>query len=543
MKHKFSLLISTLLFSSYSHSGAYIFADETNGVDIIAHPTTYTGTEDIVTVRVCIDPASPNAADMEYAIQQNVAIFNQLVPTTANVLLGGNNDIPSNAIDFESVALHEIGHCLGLAHVNAASESGLSGSQQNYTKATDGLDNVLNLNAGADGVIGSSDDVRGDDINLHWFRRSNNDPFTIDAVVDSTTYSRDLTDLPAGHNYAANADRAVSTLLGYPQTEAVMQQGSFYDEAQRTLGHDDVATLQYAASGLDELESGSSDNYDIVLEYGGISNTNCDISMSFTGTAGLAFCSVGGAYVNFFNNPNHLRITNATIEFGQGYVWHFSADPNVAPILKAIGDINVTEGDNVQIIVSATDADGDVLSFSNSGAPAFVTLVDNNDDTATLTIASTLGDAGATLMTVTIADDASPALTDNEAFTISVAVLDSDGDGLGDFDEINVYFTDPNLADTDGDLIDDGVEINNAVDPSNPLDPLDWPNFADSDLAPLGSPDGVINAADYLIAQRIALGTLVATPLELAHGDVYPAGAPDGVIDASDLVLILQLVQ
>ncbi len=75
-----------------------------------------------------------------------------------------------------------------------------------------------------------------------------------------------------------------------------MQQGTFFDEAQRTLGHDDVATLRYAASGIDERESGgpggryANDNYSIVLEYGGISTTNCDISMSMTSTTSLAFC-------------------------------------------------------------------------------------------------------------------------------------------------------------------------------------------------------------------------------------------------------------
>jgi len=69
------------------------------------------------------------------------------------------------------------------------------------------------------------------------------------------------------------------------------------------------------------------------------------------------------------------------------------------------------------------------------------------------------------------------------------------------------------------------------------------PFFADGDLAPLGNPDGVVNAADYLVAQRIVLGQLTATPLELAHGDLYPVGAPDGVIDMSDLLLILQIIQ
>jgi len=42
---------------------------------------------------------------------------------------------------------------------------------------------------------------------------------------------------------------------------------------------------------------------------------------------------------------------------------------------------------------------------------------------------------------------------------------DYDGDGLTDADEINVYFTDPHKADTDGDGYDDGLEIKNGYSP------------------------------------------------------------------------------
>jgi len=66
----------------------------------------------------------------------------------------------------------------------------------------------------------------------------------------------------------------------------------------------------------------------------------------------------------------------------------------------------------------------------------------------------------------------------------------------------------------------------------------DFINFADGDLAPLGTPDGLINAADRLIAIRIVTGSLSTTALELAHGDLYPPGAPDGVINLSDLILL-----
>jgi hypothetical protein len=537
------LLLNLLLFApEVLYAGAYIFADENNGVDLVTHPNTYSGSGGVVTVRVCIDPASPNAIDMEYSVQNNIAVYNQLAPTTGNLKSGTNNNVPANFIDFESVALHEIGHCLGMAHINAASESGFTGNDQNYTKATAGANTVFDLNAGADGVIGSSDDVRGDDQNLVWFRKSNNDPFTIDSVIDSTTYSRNPNDLPAGHTFAANADRAVSTLLEHVKTEAVMQQGTYYDEAQRTLGHDDVATLRYAASGVDEHESGRSgkndyadDNYTIVLEYGGISNSNCDISMGITTTPGLAFCSAGGALVA----SGHVRVTTANIEFGDGYNWFFNTS-NTAPQLSSIGYQSLTEGDNVTVTISATDAESNNLSFSFTGLPAFAGFTDNHDGTATLTLAPGLGDASLSSMTVTVSDDGVPVFSDEEMFAIEVSVLDSDADGIGDYAEIYTYGTLPGNPDSDGDRIKDGDEIFNG---SNPLDPMSWPNFADGDIAPLGSPDGLINAADYLIAQRIALGELAATPLQLSHGDLYPPRSPDGVINTSDLILLLKLVQ
>ncbi|MFA7654253.1 MAG: L,D-transpeptidase family protein [Candidatus Magasanikbacteria bacterium] len=44
-------------------------------------------------------------------------------------------------------------------------------------------------------------------------------------------------------------------------------------------------------------------------------------------------------------------------------------------------------------------------------------------------------------------------------------IIDIDSDGLSDDDEINIYHTDPNNSDTDGDGYDDGIEIINGYSP------------------------------------------------------------------------------
>jgi hypothetical protein len=306
-----------------SAAGAFIFAGESNGVNTVTHPTGYFGSGGTLQVSVCIRPSSPNASQMEIPVQNAIHAWNTRAPVTGNVKLGGSNDIPANLVDFESTVAHELGHCIGLAHPNLATESGLTGDNRNYTKSTDGSNNQFDINDGADNVIGSSDDVRGDDVNLHFFRKSDNNPFGIASTVDSTTYSRLLSDLPQGQSFATNADRTVAALLGVPNTEAVMQQGAFIDEDQRQLGHDDVATLLYGMAGLDEI-AGNGDDYTLELTYAGLS-PNCDIVLAFdNGETGFAVCQVSGLSIG---GTDHFRITSAESFFNTGFNWYFNQTP------------------------------------------------------------------------------------------------------------------------------------------------------------------------------------------------------------------------
>jgi hypothetical protein len=323
-KYLFSstLVISLISSPVISQAGSFVFASEANGIRAITHPSGYTGTEDTLNIKVCIRPTSSNTANLEQATKNSIATWNEQKATSSNLL----NNLPNSSfVDVESVIIHEMGHCIGLAHPNLA-VTGVSGNDRNYTSTTNGTDNIYNLDSGTDGVRGSTDDIRGDDDNLHWFRTSNNNPFSIANIIDSTTYSLDISDLPSGHTSVANGDRSVSVLFSAPDSESVMQQGSFFNEAQRTLTHDDVATLQLARSGLDTT-AGNADDYNINLTYGGISAaSDCNINLGFDNTqTGFAVCGINGAFMTGLPN-RHIRLTSAEIYLNDSVNWHYNTD-------------------------------------------------------------------------------------------------------------------------------------------------------------------------------------------------------------------------
>jgi len=306
--------------TSNVEAGAFLFAGA-SAIDRITHPPGYTGTGGSLSVNVCIVPGSPNATSMERSVQNAIAYWNKLQPTTSNL----RNHLPggTNHAGMESIFVHELGHCIGLAHPNFSTESGKFGDERNYTKSTQGANTTFDINPGADGIIGSADDARGDDKNLHWFRINNNNPFSIGSIIDTSTYARNTNQLPGGSLFAANGDRKVSNLYRAPHSEAIMQQGAFFGEIQRTLSHDDVATLKLAMSGVDGTTN-TSDDYTVNLTYGGISTSNCNINVSFNDNeTGFAVCKTTGTVLG----NNHARIDTANVFLNTGFNWHFNNAP------------------------------------------------------------------------------------------------------------------------------------------------------------------------------------------------------------------------
>ena len=90
-------------------------------------------------------------------------------------------------------------------------------------------------------------------------------------------------------------------------------------------------------------------------------------------------------------------------------------------------------------------------------------------------------------------------LTNLEEFLYGTdpAKIDTDGDGLTDYDEINVYHTDPLKADTDGDGMPDGWEVAHRINPNNGNDPRRMNPNDPSDAAQDFDNDGLTNLQEY----------------------------------------------
>ena len=108
-----------------------------------------------------------------------------------------------------------------------------------------------------------------------------------------------------------------------------------------------------------------------------------------------------------------VTVSDGTDTDDAAFTWTV-ADVNQPPVTTNPGSQSNSEGDSVSLTVAATDADGDILSFSASGLPGGLTI---NASTGQIAGNLSFDSAGVYNVTVTVSDGTD---TDDAAFTWTV---------------------------------------------------------------------------------------------------------------------------
>ena len=241
-------------------------------------------------LKVCIQEGFDG--NLSKAVEWAVGKWNALVPAVNNCVNCTTQEVgvtQFGPFNLSSVVLHELGHCaMGLGHTtliidtaddpntcsNPPPPPALCREFASFTVSYGGTSNFNGLLAGPDQVKGSKDDTQlaqggGRATNVHWFRRSDNNPVVVDVVpIDAATYSPALNELPLDSSYTANSNVGVGALLGNSQTTTVMARFQNTTSVYFDLSADDVNTVLMSRTGLNRQigpAGGGNDDHSIQM--------------------------------------------------------------------------------------------------------------------------------------------------------------------------------------------------------------------------------------------------------------------------------------
>ena len=168
--------------------------------------------------------------------------------------------------------------------------------------------------------------------------------------------------------------------------------------------------------------TGDARSYSFIIE---VSPDGRSFTQAFSGASSgtstalenFDFSDVSAKYVRITGSGSDVNDWNNYSEIVINTDGSTPPPTNNAPVLAAIGNQTLYEGETLNVNVSATDADGDALTYSTVNLPAFATFTDNGDGTAVLNLAPQTGDASMSNIIIEVSDGTD---TDDETVTVNV---------------------------------------------------------------------------------------------------------------------------
>ncbi len=401
-------------------------------------------------------------------------------------------------IDFKRVAVHEVGHGLGLAHSNDNSAIMWFQAGDTETPQTDDLNGTAAIYDADNDGVGLYIDNCPDISNASQIDTDNDD------IGDSCDNDIDNDGVynAAGVDSSYGVGTIISSAYPFGPTSSSV---SYYAMTFPVSFDGDLSKVFLPVT----CASG-----DLILSIQTLDGSNRPSGTSLTSqtyTSGSGVPTTGNSFTEFAFN------TSAAVSSGVDYaivaqatsecLWFLSSDnyADGAGYLSVSGTtwfsgndlpfqafITPNNFDNCPTVINADqndldndglgnlcddDIDGDTVITgldSDDFNPFLCSDLDNDqcDDCSVTGMQNTSNDGtdteGDGLCDLGDTDDDNDNLSDTDETTIystNPLLADTDNDGLNDGDEVNLYGTDPNEEDTDNDGMNDGDEINNGTDP------------------------------------------------------------------------------
>ncbi|MCG8673454.1 MAG: hypothetical protein MI867_28960, partial [Pseudomonadales bacterium] len=228
--------------------------------------------------------------------------------------------------------------------------------------------------------------------------------------------------------------------------------------------------------------------------------------------------------IYFFNlgQGGYLEITDFDITppsatfMGADAARFLLTDSNTAPVITPnTTSLTLLEGQSADLNATANDAeDGDLTASlawddgaGNTGIGASFSYTPAlGNHTMTVSVTDFEGRASSVDISIAVLGDDNDGLTPEEEAVLGTnpAVADTDADGVNDGDEVNTYSTDPLDADSDADGMPDGFEIDNGFDPLSDLDAA-----LDADADGLTNLEEFQGGTDPLTAEPVVLADII----------------------------------